>query len=84
MYVCFIDHEKFYVSCEHSVYNILFCVITARCYSTEGPELIEVFVDDKPVMVDPGCTVLQVNVVHHFLKTCFEKYLEFGFCYKTS
>ena len=42
-----------------SVINM--CVHSARCYSAAGPELIEVFVDDKPVMVDPSCTVLQVS-----------------------
>lgn len=33
---------------------------TARGTATKAPEKIEVFVDDKPVMVDPGTTVLQV------------------------
>lgn len=33
----------------------------ARCYSSAGGSVqkVEVFVDDKPVLVDPGCTVLQ-------------------------
>lgn len=32
----------------------------ARANSTGAPEKIEVFVDDQPVLVDPGTTVLQV------------------------
>jgi len=28
--------------------------------STSAPEKVEVFIDGKPVMVDPGTTVLQV------------------------
>lgn len=32
---------------------------TARGTATKAPEKIEVFVDDKPVLVDPGTTVLQ-------------------------
>lgn len=39
--------------------------LTARTSSTatpaKAPEKIEVFVDDKSVMVDPGTTVLQVS-----------------------
>lgn len=31
----------------------------ARCSSTAVPEKVEVFVDDKPVMVEPGTTLLQ-------------------------
>lgn len=31
------------------------------------PEKIEVFVDDQSVMVDPGTTVLQVNIILYFL-----------------
>lgn len=30
-----------------------------RCTATSAPEKIEVFVDDKPVLVEPGTTVLQ-------------------------
>ncbi|KAK3588073.1 hypothetical protein CHS0354_012126 [Potamilus streckersoni] len=33
--------------------------LAARCSSTAVPEKIEVFVDDKRVLVDPGTTVLQ-------------------------
>lgn len=35
-----------------------------RCLSTTPMQLekIEVFVDDKPVLVEPGTTVLQVGV----------------------
>lgn len=32
-----------------------------RGTATKAPEKIEVFIDDKPVMVDPGTTVLQVK-----------------------
>ncbi|XP_060562587.1 NADH-ubiquinone oxidoreductase 75 kDa subunit, mitochondrial-like [Ruditapes philippinarum] len=31
----------------------------ARCNSTAPPEKVEVFVDDKPVLVEPGSTLLQ-------------------------
>ena len=35
---------------------------TARCQSAAtNPDLVEVFVDDKPVYVEPGTTVLQVR-----------------------
>lgn len=27
----------------------------------KAPEKIEIFIDDKPVMVDPGTTILQVS-----------------------
>lgn len=33
--------------------------ISARAQSTEQPELLEVFIDDNPVYVEPGTTVLQ-------------------------
>ena len=40
-------------------------ILDARSNSSatpmKAPEKIEVFVDDQPVMVDPGTTVLQVN-----------------------
>lgn len=38
------------------------CITTARTSSsdvTKKPEKIEVFIDDQPVLVDPGTTVLQ-------------------------
>lgn len=31
-----------------------------RCTATKAPEKIEVFIDDKQIMVLPGTTVLQV------------------------
>lgn len=34
--------------------------IGVRGTATKVPEKIEVFIDDKPVMVEPGTTVLQV------------------------
>ena len=33
----------------------------ARTNATGAPEKIEVFVDNQPVLVDPGTTVLQVD-----------------------
>lgn len=33
--------------------------LAARCNSTAAPEQVEVFVDDKPVYVEPGTTILQ-------------------------
>lgn len=36
-------------------------VRTSATTPAKVPEKIEVFVDDQPVMVDPGTTVLQVN-----------------------
>jgi len=39
-------------------------ILTARGLTTApAAETIEVFVDDKPVHVEPGCTVLQVLTV---------------------
>lgn len=35
------------------------CVTIRGAADTKKPEKIEVFVDDKPVFVDPGTTVLQ-------------------------
>ena len=35
-------------------------LIVARCNSTTAPEKVELFVDDKPVYVEPGTTILQV------------------------
>lgn len=40
-------------------------VLAARLQSNapaKAPEKIEVFIDDQPVMVAPGTTVLQVNI----------------------
>ncbi|XP_069111748.1 NADH-ubiquinone oxidoreductase 75 kDa subunit, mitochondrial-like [Argopecten irradians] len=34
-------------------------IAAVRCSSSAAPEKVEVFVDDKPVYVDPGTTVLQ-------------------------
>lgn len=33
--------------------------LAARCNSTAAPEQVELFVDDKPVYVEPGTTILQ-------------------------
>lgn len=37
------------------------------------PEQIEVFIDDIPVLVDPGTTVLQVQIILtlNFVKVCW-------------
>lgn len=35
-------------------------VYSARGTATNAPEKVEVFIDDKRVLVDPGTTVLQV------------------------
>lgn len=35
--------------------------LAARKYA-QAPEKVEVFVDDKPIHVEPGSTILQVNV----------------------
>lgn len=37
-----------------------FLCSAVRGTATKAPEKIEVFIDDKPVLVDPGTTVLQV------------------------
>lgn len=37
-------------------------VRTAATTPAKAPEKIEVFVDDVPVMVEPGTTVLQVRI----------------------
>ena len=34
--------------------------LAARNNSTAPPEKVEVFIDNQPVLVDPGTTVLQV------------------------
>ena len=36
-------------------------VRTTGTVPAKAPEKIEVFIDDKPVMVEPGTTILQVN-----------------------
>lgn len=38
------------------------------CMSSTAPEKVEVFIDDKPIMVEPGTTVLQVK----FITVCFD------------
>lgn len=43
--------------------NITLLIFVARCNSTAAPEKVEVFVDDKPVYVEPGTTMLQVRLV---------------------
>jgi len=40
-----------------------------RASSTSAPEKVEVFIDDKRVLVDPGTTVLQVCYAVGVLKT---------------
>lgn len=55
--------------------------VTARCQSSAAPERIEVFVDDKKVLVDPGMTILQVSVSNSFptlitlgLRSCWRRH----------
>ena len=45
--------------------------------SQEKPEKIEVFIDDKPVWVEPGTTVLQVSTKIYRELTLREKNQEF-------
>ena len=46
-------------------YHIIL-LFTARGVSTApATNTVEVFIDDKPIQVDPACTVLQV-VLHSF------------------
>ena len=44
-----------------------------RCLSGAAPEKIEVFIDDKKVMVDPGTTVLQVSLLNPYTYRFFPK-----------
>jgi hypothetical protein len=37
--------------------------VSNRGTTTKAPEKIEVFIDDKSVLVDPGTTVLQVGFI---------------------
>ena len=40
------------------------CLVSARRQATQAaPELVEVFIDDRPVLVEPGTTVLQVRTI---------------------
>ena len=46
-------------------------MITARGVTTApSANTVEIFVDDKPIQVDPGCTVLQVILLlfYHCLR----------------
>ena len=53
------EPEWFYI---FKTFKVIYRVISivARCNTTAAPEKIEVFVDDKPVYVEPGTTILQV------------------------
>ena len=46
---------------------ILYQCISARLNSSNAPNMIEVFVDDKAVEVESGSTVLQVNAITQLL-----------------
>lgn len=48
----------------------VFAVVRTSATATPAkvPEKIEVFVDDQSVFVDPGTTVLQVNLIIKFLQ----------------
>jgi len=37
--------------------------VSNRSTTTKAPEKVEVFIDDKRVLVDPGTTVLQVGFI---------------------
>lgn len=43
--------------------------LAARTFSAQppAPEKFEVFIDDKPVQVEPGTTILQVSII--FIKS---------------
>jgi len=46
-------------------------MLTARGVTTApSADTVEVFIDDKPVQVDPGCTVLQVYHRFYYLCVC--------------
>lgn len=47
--------------------NIAVITRTASDQATKKPDKIEVFIDDIPVKVEPGTTVLQVNIL---IKKC--------------
>lgn len=52
------------------------CLIVAARHSStpvKAPEKIEVFVDDKSVMVEPGTTVLQVSSI--FIQLRWSRFL---------
>lgn len=44
-------------------------MVAAR-HQSSAPEKIEVFIDDQPVMVEPGTTVLQVGVGTVVIDSC--------------
>jgi len=46
-------------------------MLAARGVTTSpAANTVEVFIDDKPIQVDPGCTVLQVVTSHKCLFVC--------------
>lgn len=55
--------------CKQYIYNHHNLFISAHNYAAAAPapEKIEVFVNDKSLLVDPGITVLQVKTVFSFL-----------------
>ena len=61
--VVFTRKRKQYIDNHHNLF------ISAQNYATAAPapEKIEVFVNDKSLLVDPGITVLQVKIVFSFL-----------------
>ena len=56
-------------SCKQYGYNHHNLFISAQNYASAAPapEKIEVFVNDKSLLVDPGITVLQVKIVFRSL-----------------
>lgn len=56
-------------------------VRTTATTPAKAPEKIEVFVDDVPVMVEPGTTVLQVRRGHLLLRNCCFSTTKLGVCF---
>ena len=54
---------KTFVKLTSDIMTYLF-LVSVRCNTTAAPDKVEVFVDDKPVSVEPGTTLLQVNIAH--------------------
>ena len=58
-------HPRFWSYCIYGLYayalSCIYAFLARSQSTTAAPEKIEVFVDDKPVMVEPGITVLQAS-----------------------
>lgn len=53
---------------QNTVVRLSPCNVLCKGYADKAPEKIEVFIDDKPVMVFPGTTVLQVFKFYFVMK----------------